>query len=356
MTLKKDEKFKKEIIFIGSLPPPIGGATVKNSILLESLEKKGLNVKKINIMGSKYLLLKYLISLFFDKNKKVVMALSSRGRLLFVPYAYFLIKINAWGGILLPVGGKIDDEITLLPYPLNRLYLEFLKSYDQIYVEPNQLKKKLNNVLEKNNVSRLPNFKERPNKLDKNFNKEKFKVVYLGKMKKEKGIFDLVKAIEKLKEEDYKNIELHFYGMFLDKNDQKKFGYLINGKDYITYHGSLDPSRINDELTKYDVFVFPTQYETEGFPGVILDAFFAGLPVIASNWRYRDEIVKNNTNGLHIETKNPEDIANKIKVLYEDEELLQEMSKNAYEMSEEYDVENVIDGLLDDLKEFGWFE
>jgi glycosyltransferase involved in cell wall biosynthesis len=37
--------------------------------------------------------------------------------------------------------------------------------------------------------------------------------------------------------------------------------------------------------------LFPTYYDGEGFAGTILDAESAGVPIIASDWKYNPEIV-----------------------------------------------------------------
>jgi len=347
----------KKVTFIGSLPPPLGGATVKNTILIEALESKGFNLKIINILMSKLSLLKRLFKLFFIKDGNLIMSLSTKGRLFFIPYVFFLIKINHYRVILLPIGGKIRDEINDMPVPLKRLYIKFLSEYDKIYVESEELKHQLENLINKEIVSYLPNFKKKPDDIPIKYipESENFKVVYLGMMTKDKGIFDMVEALELIGDE-YKDIEMHFYGSF-GKNDalKKNFNNKIKCEDRIKYHGFLSNKKLIETLSSYHVFIFPTYHDGECFPGVLLDAFFAGLPVIATDWRFNSEIIKTGKNGLLCNPRDPEDLTEKIKMLYKDENLLKKMSKNAYEMSKKYDVENVINVLLDDLEELGWF-
>jgi glycosyltransferase involved in cell wall biosynthesis len=50
--------------------------------------------------------------------------------------------------------------------------------------------------------------------------------------------------------------------------------------------------------------LFPTTWKGEGFPGVIIDAFIAGLPVIASNWNMNNEIIVDGVNGFIFEPNN----------------------------------------------------
>ncbi len=344
---------KKKMTFIGSLPPPLGGATVKNTILIDALGDKGFELNTINLLTPRSSLLKRLFNLFFIENENVIMSLSSKARFFLIPFAFLLVKIKGWNVILLPVGGKLADELLSLPYPLRIFYIRFLRSYDQIFVQSIKLKNELNNILDKDIVSYLPNFKKRPDSIEKEYDGRIFKMVYLGMMTRSKGIFDLINAAEKLKKQ-YSDIEVHYYGAFSDKDEQRSFKNLIKKKDYITYHGKIEPSQINDELVEYDIFVFPSYHRGEGFPGVFLDAFFSGLPVVASDWRFNGEIIEKGKNGFLCEPKNPEELAKKIKILYENKELLKEMSKNAFQMSERFDLEKVMNGLLDDLRKLGW--
>ena len=65
-------------------------------------------------------------------------------------------------------------------------------------------------------------------------------------------------------------------------------------------------------LAHYDCMLFPTHYDGEGFPGVILEAYMAGIPVIASRWKFNDEFVFDGRTGyLHTE-KSKDDLLLKI--------------------------------------------
>lgn len=62
--------------------------------------------------------------------------------------------------------------------------------------------------------------------------------------------------------------------------------------------------------------LFPTYYSGEGFAGTLIDAFSAGVPVIASDWKYNAEIVNEDVGCLFAAGKTNElkkillDIAN----------------------------------------------
>ena len=50
----------------------------------------------------------------------------------------------------------------------------------------------------------------------------------------------------------------------------------------------------------------PTFHEGEGYPGIILEAFSVGMPVISTHWNSIPEIVMHNENGLLVPIKDTE--------------------------------------------------
>src|SRR5690606_29973646 len=66
---------------------------------------------------------------------------------------------------------------------------------------------------------------------------------------------------------------------------------------YIRYKGSVNYVDSVDVLKKYFALLFPTQFKTEGIPGTIIDAYAAGLPVIASEWDSAHEIIDQGSTG-----------------------------------------------------------
>ena len=66
---------------------------------------------------------------------------------------------------------------------------------------------------------------------------------------------------------------------------------------YIRYAGTADSDKSVQILKDYFVLLFPTRFFTEGIPGTIIDAYAAGVPVIASRWESFSDIVKENVTG-----------------------------------------------------------
>jgi glycosyltransferase involved in cell wall biosynthesis len=92
--------------------------------------------------------------------------------------------------------------------------------------------------------------------------------------------------------------------------------------------------------------LFPTYWEGEGFPGVIIDAFIAGLPVIATDWNMNKEIIEEGINGFLIEPKSTDALVQKMIWVMENKSNLKVISENNQRRANDYQVDNVMPNLL----------
>ncbi len=88
------------------------------------------------------------------------------------------------------------------------------------------------------------------------------------------------------------------------------------------------------ELYKYlniaDVFCRPSL--SEGLGNVFLESMVAKVPVIATEVGGIPDFLKNRETGLFCKVNNPQDIAEKVKLLIEDQELKNKIIQNGYQM------------------------
>ena len=83
-------------------------------------------------------------------------------------------------------------------------------------------------------------------------------------------------------------------------------------------------------------------HTTEGFPGAIADAAIAALPVIASDWRYAQEIIGHGRCGLLFATGDNKALTETMKTVIEDRTILEPMRKNALKCSDGSNVDKVL--------------
>jgi len=69
------------------------------------------------------------------------------------------------------------------------------------------------------------------------------------------------------------------------------YGPILENIEVLNYKGVLFGDEVIKKLQEYDVLVLPTFWETEGYPGIILEAFSLSKPVISTNFRAIPEFV-----------------------------------------------------------------
>ncbi|MEL6973324.1 MAG: glycosyltransferase family 4 protein, partial [Bacteroidota bacterium] len=118
--------------------------------------------------------------------------------------------------------------------------------------------------------------------------------VFLGHLKKEKGIDEII-TVRKQLPEDY---VIHLYGPI----KEEQYNYLAS--ESITYQGVLSRQEVLAKLDEYDVLLLPTYFSGEGYPGAIIEAYSLGIPVISTHWRSIPEIVLDGETGRLIAPQN----------------------------------------------------
>ncbi len=133
---------------------------------------------------------------------------------------------------------------------------------------------------------------------ERNFNKEVLQLLFVGRFSYNKGIHILMKAIEDLNKEGYKN-KLIFN--LVGKGPQYEHYVKNFSFPNVNFLGFASDEDLQKLYTENDIFVFPTLYE--GMPTVVLEAMAKGMPIIVSDTGATAEQV-DHTNGFLIEKNN----------------------------------------------------
>ena len=243
------------------------------------------------------------------------------------------------------IGGWLYDFLKR-----NKYYLNLCKQLDGIYVETDSMKEKLTSI-GLNNVFVLHNFRQIDFKIKIiNEIKKPMKLVFFSRVVREKGIELAIEAVTNINRNE-NVISLDIYGPIENKYIETFREKLLYVKSNISYKGIIEPidNNIYEELSKYDLMIFPTYYNGEGFPGAILDSFISGVPVLASNWKYNSEIVEENKTGKLFISQDLTDLVDKLRFLIENPKLIYQMKKNCLEEAKKYDADLVIDSLLKNM-------
>lgn len=159
------------------------------------------------------------------------------------------------------------------------------------------------------------------------------KILFFSNLLAAKGVVDVVKAVTILNEKIRSPFSIDLVGEWYLPEDKKACEQIMSGRTLpIRIHSSKSGADKFKFFANADIFVFPPR-EPEGHPWSIVEAMAAGLPVISTDKGAITESVIDGRNGFIIEPGHPEQIAEKIQLLIENEELRKKMgeeSRNLY--------------------------
>ena len=153
--------------------------------------------------------------------------------------------------------------------------------------------------------------------------KSVFRVVYLGSLTIQKGMIYLFQALQQLKISPDK-LEAWFIGKVDDeiKSTVEKYA-----RPNWKFFGHLNHYDLPGYLSQCDVGVMPSVQD--GFGMVVPQMMGCGLPVIASTNTAGEDVIEEGKNGFIVPIRDPESIAEKLQLLYDNPEKLAEMSAAA---------------------------
>ena len=341
----------RKVIFIGPIGGggvPKNGASAKNYHLINFLKKKDIKIITIDTEDWKtnpFILVRLALLILFNHSAKYILAANNES-------SYRIIKLLS----ILPIkrhiiywviGGSMADWIKN-----KKVQKGPFQIVDFFLVEG----KLMQNTLESvgfTNALYVPNFKcidYIPTRAQKHNALTRF--VFLSRIIPEKGCKIIIDATKILNKSYRDKFIVDFYGP-IDADYELEFNQSILGVTNISYKGFIDlrNQRNYDLFAEYDAMLFPTYWHGEGFPGIIIDAFICGLPVIASNWSLNAEIIHDGRTGIILKENSASALATAMSILIGNSELLQKMSKECSSSALAYDIERVVSDEL--LKTIG---
>ena len=163
---------------------------------------------------------------------------------------------------------------------------------------------------------------------------EKVNITFTGRILKDKGILDLIKAIENLPKQIRSKVVLNIYGKIDLENPahitEKELKKLLK-PNFIVWHGNSDD--IKSVLALSDIYCLPSY--REGLPKSTLEAMAIGRPIVTTNAPGCEDTVLEGLNGFKVDIKDHKALSEKLQLLIEDEPLRIKMGKKSREIFEE---------------------
>ncbi len=284
-------------------------------------------------------------------SKNIILIVSRRGYQIILPIINMFNKKYKRNVFDFVIGGtryEIFDK--------NKFIKKQAKKVTKIYVETRGIKKEYEKRNIKN-VEVIPNFKG-SKAIDKkeivqDNKKRNLKVCTFARVHPAKGVEDSIEAVKLANKKLNKNIfELDIYGE-IDKNYVDTFVNIEKSlPKYIKYRGCVNFNEATKILKEYDVMLFLTYWNGEGFPGTIIDAFNSALPVIATEWNNNFDVLKDGKTGIKVQIKQPEEVCNKLIELYKNQEQLLKMKYACLKESKKYTPESAMKIFIQELKKY----
>ncbi len=170
------------------------------------------------------------------------------------------------------------------------------------------------------------------------------------------GIEYLIKAIKELENilgiENYKKIKLLIYGKGELKNKLEDLTKELQIEDKVIFKGYISNEDVPKALNEMDIFVVPSILDSESFGVAAVEAMACEVPVIVSDADGLKEVVVNNETGFVIPKRSSKEIANKIKILIENNDVVKKFKKNARErVLKLYDWNKNVENMIKIYKE-----
>ncbi|MFS0555432.1 glycosyltransferase family 4 protein [Brevibacillus sp. 179-C9.3 HS] len=348
-------------VAIGPLPPPIGGDTISFSRLVNSRVLKEAQVEleildtsrkeKESKFGRKLdgKDLGRAVTLFFQawgKRKNVDGMLIWANTRFSYTLGLLLILLYKWAGkqvILKLFGAAFESEYRHLPRWYQGIIKRIFNKADTILPQTKGMclffEQEFEMTAEK--VVHFPNFMPaHPVDLTHKTYTEQVKAVFVGQIRKGKGVFDILEALRRDPE-----MTCTFYGTVFDR-DGEAFFREVEHLPNAQYGGVLQAQQVQEVMSSYEVLILPSFHPGEGYPAVIMEAFFSSIPVIASRWRMIPELVHHQENGFLVEINTPEQIVESIGMIRKDRVQYERMRANSRQTAFQYTEERVIGDIL----------
>lgn len=340
----------KDIIFIGAIGiglPAMNGETYKNQLLVDALRSRVENLRIVdtnNWRKKPWVLLRLFFYLLTKPNSYFIISAcngSVQQTLSIIRKMHLKRHLYYW-----VIGGSIAEQLKTGVRPI-----EPFKQVELFLVEGDSMRTTFHECGFDNTIT-VPNFKSISFTPEKPSNFRSItKFVFLSRILPAKGCELIFEAINRLRNKGICNFKVSFFGPVAEEY-RSIFESRISAFDNTDYAGFLDLKEFAGykKLAEYDVMLFPTYWDGEGFPGIIIDSYIASIPIIASDWNMNKDVVEEAKTGWIIPVKDVDALSEKMEYVINNPGKVKEMAEYCRKKAQTYDINNVItDDLLNKI-------
>ena len=225
-----------------------------------------------------------------------------------------------------------EKRIVLKNYPENSTAIA-ISSNTKVYCERN-LPQTFRKVLLHNAVD-LTVFKKNNSVFASN------EITLIGSLVENKGHLLAIYTIKELKNRGI-DVKLNCLGDGIEREKLEKLVNELELEKEIVFHGNID----SPETFLQHSFCYFLTSKSEAFGLTIIEAMACGLPVVSTDGKGNRDLIQEGENGFMVWERDPKLLADKIELLFKNEDLRKEMGENASVFAQEFGMENYVDHLL----------
>lgn len=343
-------KEKARILIVATFPPPVHGSAVisqyirDSKVINENFDCDYVNIslsKDVDLIGewSFYKIGRYAIALlqllshlFRHRYDLCYLAITCHG-IGFLKDAPFVLLCKVFGNkIVIHQHNKgMSKDVERWPY---RWLLPLCYKEAKVILLSWRLYPDIERIVARENVCICPNGIQEVEYVFKERNNDVIHLLFLSNLIASKGVLVLLDALKILKDNGYSLI-CDFVGGETKEIDRGQFEDEVNKRgldNMVYYRGPKYGKGKTKYLSNADIFIFPTFYEKECFPLVLLEAMQYGLPVVTTDEGGIPDMVEDGASGLICKVNNVEILATYLSNLIISKDKRLAMGKKGYEL------------------------
>ena len=252
----------------------------------------------------------------------VVWCVSSRAALLSGGLVWLACTLRGRSLCVRLFGGNFDEEMGRVPWMCQFIATRTLLQAHLLLFETRRLAEKFGEGFR---AAWIPNTRDMPPRR-RAYRSSCRRLLFLSLLQPEKGLPELVAAAPRFPAEVRLSVFGPKYGY-----DPAVIGLLPNAE----YGGIVPPERVPEVMEAHDALVLPTRL-SEGYPGVVVEAFQMGLPVIVTRQPALNELVTEGHDGVFVNPGSVDSLVNAVDRLCSDDTLFQHLREGALRSGERY--------------------
>ena len=338
---------QRRVLFLVPIPPPVGGVAYVSQGLINSELREEFDLKVLNLSwrgGERLRTFTVDASSFYFAVllwlKLLAKLISFRPDVVYIASCYdwsylrdvvLMLTARLFGAkVVCHFHGRRSGPLFGDPPAIGRFLMRCTAcSFNKIVFLSEGLKGSLLPIFGPGKAEVIPNFVDvREFRTADISDAQEARIVFIGRLSKDKGIFELLEAIALLRGEGRKLL-LDMVGV-AETADQEQvvqaFAISSGLEAVANFHGVKTGVEKVQLLQEATVFVLPSRLEV--FPLALLEAYASGLPAVCARVGAIPEILKEGENGFLVPPGDTQALVNCLRQLLDDRGLREVMGAN----------------------------